>query len=145
MPVTDSRRTVSISRTAPRSFVATNARGGTLSFGEGQDDNFTPVELLLVAIAGCSAIDVDWITSRRAEPDRFDAVASAAKVADDKGNHLGQVELDFRVTFPVGPDGDRARAILERAVTQSRDRLCTVTRTVQLPTPVTYLIDGASA
>jgi len=143
--VTDSHRSVSLSRTGSRSFVATNARGGALSLGEGQNDDFTPVELLLVAIAGCSAIDVDYITARRAEPERFDAVASAEKLSDDKGNHLGDVELDFRITFPTGPDGDRARAILERAVTQSRDRLCTVTRTVQLPTPVTFRIDGEPA
>jgi hypothetical protein len=46
------------------------------------------------------------------------------------------------VTFPAGADGDRARDVLRRALAQSRDRLCTVSRTVQLPTPVSYLADG---
>jgi uncharacterized OsmC-like protein len=142
--VTDNLRNVQIIRTGPRTYEAVNVRGGRISFGEGQNSDFTPVELLLVAMAGCSAIDVDYITSRRAEPSAFEASASAPKLSDDKGNHLGEVVIDFQVTFPEGSDGDQARAMLDRAVTQSRDRLCTVSRTVQLPTPVTYQVDGAA-
>ncbi len=138
----DNQRSVRIERTGPRSFIAENVRGGRISFGEGQDTDFTPVELLLAAAAGCSAVDVDLITARRAEPTSFEATSSAPKLADGNGNHLGELVIDFRIAFPAGPDGDRARAILERAVTQSRDRLCTVSRTVQLPTPVSYRIDG---
>jgi len=139
----DSERSVRISRAGTHTFTAHNARGGTLRFGEGQDSDFTPVELLLVALAGCSAIDVEYITVRRAEPSRFEATASATKVADDNGNHLDDLALDFDIVFPDGEDGDRARAILERAVTRSRDRLCTVSRTLQRATPVEYRIDGA--
>ena len=40
--------------------------------------------------------------------------------------------------FPQGEAGDRARDRLPDAVARSRDRLCTVSRTVQLPTPVRY-------
>ena len=135
-------RSVSLSRTGPRTFEAVNSRGVRLALGEGDTDDFTPIELLLAATAACSAMDVDYLTSRRAEPESFDIAVSAPKLHDEAGNHLGQLELDFRVTFPAGPDGDRARNILGRALAQSRDRLCTVSRTVQLPTPVAYLIDG---
>jgi uncharacterized OsmC-like protein len=138
----DTERSVRISRRGPRTFTATNPRGGILRFGEGEDAEFSPVELLLVALVGCSAVDVDYITSRRAEPERFEATATARKVADDKGNHLTGVALDFDLVFPDGPDGDRAREILERTLTMSRDRLCTVSRTVQLGTPVAYRLDG---
>lgn len=140
--VTSNLRNVHTVRTGPRTYEATNVRGGRISFGEGQNSDFTPVELLLVAMAGCSAIDVDWITTRRAEPSTFEVTAQAPKLDDDKGHHLGEVAVDFRITFPEGPDGDRARDILERAVSQSRDRLCTVSRTVQLSAPVSYRIDG---
>jgi uncharacterized OsmC-like protein len=141
--MSDELRSVGISRTGEHTYRAVNRRGGALDFGEGQNADFTPVELLLVAMAGCSAIDVEYITAKRAEPAVLEATASAPKLRDDKGNHLGEVTLDFHVSFPSGADGDRARAILERAVTQSRDRLCTVSRTVQLPTPVSYHVDGA--
>ena len=140
--VTDNLRSIHITRTGARTYDATNTRGGRISLGEGQNTDFTPVELLLVAIAGCSAIDVDYITTRRAEPISSEVTAQAHKLDDDKGHHLGEVQVDFRIAFPEGPDGDSARAILERAVSQSRDRLCTVSRTVQLSAPVDYQIDG---
>jgi hypothetical protein len=87
-------------------------------------------------------MDVDHITSRRAEPEAFDVSVKARKLNDELGNHLGELELDFRVTFPASPDGDRARDVLARSLAQSRDRLCTVSRTVQLPTAVSYFIGG---
>ena len=135
-------RSVSLTRTGPRTFAAVNSRGGRLVLGEGETSDFTAVELLLLAVAGCSAVDVDYLTSRRAEPETFEVAASAPKLHDEAGNHLGQLELDFRITFPEGSDGDRARGILVRALAQSRDRLCTVSRTVQLPTPVAYSVDS---
>ena len=135
-------RSVNLARTGPHTFEAVNERGARLVLGEGDTSDFTPIELLLAATAACSAMDVDHLTSRRAEPERFEVAVSAPKLHDEVGNHLGQLDLDFRVTFPAGPDGDRARAFLARALAQSRDRLCTVSRTVQLETPVAYLIDG---
>lgn len=138
----DQTRSVSIERTGETRFVATNARGGRLPFGSGQSsgqsEEFTPVELLLAAVAGCSAIDVDVLTSRLAQPERFTMTATADKVRDEQGNHLGPVTVMVSVTFPEGPDGDAARERLPGAVAMSRDRLCTVSRTVALPTPVSY-------
>jgi putative redox protein len=46
------------------------------------------------------------------------------------------------VTFPEGEAGDRAREALPRAVRQSRDRLCTVGRTVAVGAPIEYVIEG---
>jgi len=137
-----SLRSVRLARTAPHTFEAVNSRGTRLVLGEGDTSDFTPIEVLLAAVAACSAMDVDHITSRRAEPESFEVAVTAPKLHDDNGNHLGEIELAFHVSFPPGPDGDRARAVLGRALAQSRDRLCTVSRTIQLPTPVAYLVDG---
>ena len=49
---------------------------------------------------------------------------------------MGEIEVSFRVRFPDGDDGDRARERLPRAIAQSHDRLCTVSRSVQLGTPI---------
>lgn len=40
--------------------------------------------------------------------------------------------------FADGPEGDAARDALPRAIAQSRDRLCTVSRTVQVGADVAY-------
>ena len=133
----DQQRSVALRRTGPSSYVATNVRGGELTFGSG-GEQFSPVELLLVAIGGCTAMDVDALTSRLAEPERFELRVDAAKVRDDAGNHLKDVAITFTVTFPEGEAGDAARTRLPDAAAKSHDRLCTVSRTVELGTPVSW-------
>jgi putative redox protein len=130
-------REVTVERVASGVFSASNVRGGKISFGTGDGAEFTPVELLLAAIGGCTAADVDILTSRRAEPERFEVQVGAQKVRDAGGNHLTDVEVTFRVVFPGGEKGDAARAMLPDAVRMSHDRLCTVSRTVELSTPIT--------
>jgi uncharacterized OsmC-like protein len=134
-------RTIEMSRLAKGRYVATNARGGRLVLGQG-DESFSPVELLLVAIAGCSAIDVDFIVSKRAEPTRFDLLMSGDKIRDDEGNRMTNLTLTFDVAFPDDDGGRAAYDVLPRAVQQSHDRLCTVSRTVEVGSPITTRIEG---
>lgn len=139
------QRLVTVERTGPGRFTATNARGGTVSFGTGGegDDTFTPVELLLAAIGGCTAVDVDVATTRHAEPERFTVTVTGDKVNDEQGNRLTDLAVAFAVAFGDGASADRARAILPRAVRTSHDRLCTVSRTIEVGTPVTATVtDG---
>ncbi|MFJ5777016.1 OsmC family protein [Streptomyces sp. NPDC093094] len=143
----DTLRSVTVERTSTGRFLATNARGGTLSFGSVSDPDtdtgFTPVELLLAALAGCTAVDVDVATSRHAEPDRFTVEVSGHKISDELGNRLTDLRVTFSVSFPDGEGADRARAILPRAVRTSHDKLCTVSRTVETGTPVTATVEEA--
>lgn len=140
--VTDTLRTVHLTRTEQGRYTLTNERGLTLEFGHG-DDLFTPVELLLAAIGGCSAIDVDYVTSRRSEPRSFDIEVSGDKRSDPgKGSHMDNLHVNFSISFPDTDEGREAAAMVGRTVAQSRDRLCTVSRTVSLGSTVTYAIDG---
>jgi putative redox protein len=138
----DTARSVRIERASVGKYVVHNVRGGSISLGTGQDASFTAVELLLAAIGGCTAADVDLITSRRAEPTRFVVEVTGDKVRDDAGgNRMQNLTVVFTATFPAGADGDRARQVLPRSLRQSHDRLCTVSRTVEHGSPVT-VVDG---
>ncbi len=140
-PMTDdSHRSIDLVRVARGQYEATNSRGGKLVFGHGGEDLFSPVELMLTAIAGCSAIDVDYITSKRSEPSRFELTMSADKVRDENGNRLVNLSLSFDVRFPDDADGNAALEVLPRSVAQSHDRLCTVSRTIEVGTPITVTI-----
>jgi putative redox protein len=44
--------------------------------------------------------------------------------------------LEITASFPGGEAGDAARAVLADAVAKSRDRICTVSRTVTVGSPV---------
>jgi uncharacterized OsmC-like protein len=132
-------RSIDLSRIGEGRYQATNRRGGVLPVGSGEGTDFTPVELLLVAIAGCSAIDVDLITGKRATPEALDVRTEGHKVRDEQGNHLVGLKVTFDVRFPEGEGGDRAREMLPRALQQTRDRLCSVGRTVALGEPIEYV------
>jgi uncharacterized OsmC-like protein len=131
-------RSVELSRMGKGRYKAVNRRGGVLPIGSGDDPDFSPVELLLAALGGCGAIDLDLVTGKRAEPLTFDLRAEGDKVRDDQGNHLTNLRVTVDVTFPEGEAGDAARAVVPRTLEQIRDRLCTVSRTVALGAPVAY-------
>jgi uncharacterized OsmC-like protein len=145
MDTTSAHRTVSVERSAPGRFTVVNTRGSKITVGDGGDADFSPTELLLAAIGGCTATDVDVLTSRRAEPDAFDIRVDATKVHDVMGNRLTDIELIFHIEFPEGKRGDDARSLLPQAVQRSHDRLCTVSRTVEIGTPIATRIDEPGA
>jgi putative redox protein len=137
MSDTAAHRAARLERIGNSRYVASNGRGGTIGIGT----DFTPVDLLLAGIGGCTATDVDILTSRRAEPGAFEVRVGAEKVRDEAGNHLAGIVVTFQVRFPDGEQGDAPRALLPGAVRRSHDRLCTVSRTVELGTPVATRIE----
>ncbi len=132
--IDSSRRTVVVERTGSGRFRVANERGGHVVIGTGSDDDFTPTELLLAAIGGCTAIDVDVLTARRSEPEAFAVTVDATKVRDEEGNRLTDIEVTLHITFPDDAGGAEARSVLPDVVRRSHDRLCTVGRTVELGT-----------
>lgn len=129
-------RGVTINRIASTKYTVTNERGGEMTIGTGEGSEFTPIELLLAAIGGCTAVDVDILTGRRSEPDAFTVRVDADKVRDEQGNHLSGIRVTFQLKFPDTAAGGQARAILPDVVRKSHDRLCSVGRTVEIGTPI---------
>jgi len=137
-------RLVDLEKVGEHRFKATNRRGGILPIGHGEDPDFTPVELLLAGLAACGALDLDFITGKRAPFASFAARSEGDVVRDGTGNHVVNLRVTFDVTFPDGEGGDAARAVVPATLDRVRDRLCTVGRTVQLGTPVEY-VEGSLA
>ena len=133
-------RTVTLTRDSVGRYTVRNNRGGSITTSSGTDE-LSPVELLLAGIAGCTAVDVDAVTSRRAEPESFEIEVTADKVKDEQGNHLRDINISFRLRFPEGDGGDAARKILPDMVRRSHEEFCTVSRTVILGAEVTAHID----
>ncbi|GAA2741185.1 hypothetical protein GCM10009868_06370 [Terrabacter aerolatus] len=133
-------RRVTLTRDSVGRYTARNDRGGSITLSSGTDE-LSPVELLLAGIAGCTAVDVDTVTTRRAEPEQFEIEVTADKVKDEHGNHLQDIEVRFRVRFPDGDAGDAAREMLPKLVKRSHDEWCTVSRTVELGQKVTTTVE----
>lgn len=135
-------RAVTVERVGRKHYRATGANGSTLDFGQGEG-LLTPVELLLAAVAGCSAVDVDVVTSRKAEPETFEVLSSAIKQNEDGAVRLDDVEVSFNVTFPGTADGAKAQAMVDRLIKLSAEKDCTVSRTVEHETRVTFINENA--
>lgn len=131
-------RSVTLERVGLGEFVARSPSGGVCQVGG--EGNLTPVELLLAAIAGCSAMDVDYPVTRRAEPERFEVECRGEKIDADGRHRMDDIQLTWRITFPDTPQGQAATALVPRLVSQSHERLCTVSITVATGAKVTNTI-----
>ena len=142
-PVTETakvdHRCVDLHKIGKHLFQATNGRGGAVSIGTADGIDFSPVELLLAGLAACGALDLDFITGKRAPFTQFAARSEGDVVRDEHGNHVVNLQVTFDVTFPDGEGGDAARSVVPATLDRIRDRLCTVGRTVQLSAPVQYV------
>jgi len=138
----ESRREVNLERLEKGRFRVTNPEGAEIEVGEHGSGLFTPTELLLVGIAACTGIDVDYITSKRAEPQDYTITMTANKIRDDNGNRLVDLDVSFSISFPDGEAGDAAREVLPRAIQRSHERLCTAGRTVEVGTPIHAHVAG---
>ena len=128
---------VTLTREAEGVYLARNGRGAEYRFGYNVDDALSSVELLMAAIAGCSATDVDMMTSRRAEPTTFEVTVDAEKVGGSTPAFLRNIDVLFDTLFPAGEDGDKARARVGAALKAAEEKTCTVSRTVSEGSPVT--------
>ncbi|WGW13226.1 OsmC family protein [Saxibacter everestensis] len=137
--MSENTRSIDLTRVAQNHYRAEAPSGASVEFGSGEG-LMTPVELLLAAIAGCSSIDVDTVTSRRTEPTRFTVKAAGEKLDEDGASRLEAIELSFDITFLNDADGQRAKDRVEKLVTLSHDKYCTVSRTVEHGTPVSFHI-----
>ena len=132
-------RSIELTKVGEHLFKATNGRGGVVTVGVSEGVDFSPVELLLAGLAACGALDLDFITGRRAPFETFAARSEGDVIRDQHGNHVVNLQVSFDVTFPDGEGGDAARAVVPATLDRIRDRLCTVGRTVQLGAPVQYV------
>ena len=82
---------------------------------------FTPMELFLVALAGCTAMDVQWIMDRqRQKLNRFDIAIKGTRREEGPKYYDS---IDIRYSFA----GDNIRKdAVERAIRLSQEKYCSV-------------------
>ena len=89
------------------------------SLAEGGGKGFSPMELLLVGLAGCTGMDViSILRKKRQEVTHFEVVVNGARAAD-----YPKVYTDIEIVYKVaGRHIDQAS--LERAIQLSEERYC---------------------
>lgn len=119
-------------------FEAINEQGNTVQMDASPDigggnGGMRPMQLLLAAMGGCSAIDVVSILNKQKQP-----------VKDVKITVTGEREADVvpalytavHIHFKVYGDVDESKA--DKAVSLSVEKYCSVAKTLEMTAQVTY-------
>ncbi|MEU4802915.1 OsmC family protein [Actinosynnema sp. NPDC023587] len=125
---------VEVRKVGQHEFVATNDRGASVPVGRaGANGSFSPVELLLAAVAGCAVVTAETLVHRRVG----DGLTARARDVRPAGAHELD-EVPVTLAYDVSALTDEQRAALDTTVRRAIDQLCTVSRTLRKapPTPL---------
>lgn len=131
-----------IERTGTRRYVGYNSRGATVQIGSvGDEDAFSPGELLKIALAGCSGLTSDAPLSRRLGPDYAATirVGGMALRPEDRYDALAD-ELTVDLSGLDQAEKAKLLVILQRAIEEH----CTVGRTLNAGATTTFTVAGES-
>ena len=110
-----------------------NAGHSVLMDGESKSAN-SPMELVLIALCGCTAYDVVSILQKKREP--FDGVEVSAQA--EKAPEPPRVFTDIKLLYKVS--GNVARKAVEDAVRLSEEKYCSVAAMLNKTARITYEI-----
>jgi len=118
-------------------FEAENDRGNQVSIDGGEDSKgMRPMELLLTAMASCSAFDAVLILEKQRQSIR-DFRVKVSGVRPDEG--AAKPFQSIHVVFSLTGEIDRHKA--ERAIKLSVEKYCSVSATFRPETTITYEVN----
>lgn len=102
---------------------------------EGKVEGISPMELLLMALAGCSSIDIIAILNKQ-------KINPTDIKIDVQGDRMSGVvpSLFYKIKVNVRLKGDIPPEKAKRAVSLSFDKYCSVAKTLEYSTPIKYSI-----
>jgi uncharacterized OsmC-like protein len=97
----------------------------------GNDQGFRPMELMLVSLAGCSAIDIIHILNKGKHAIRSYTATVEAERRDELPRIFSTIDMIITV------DTDAPDTVLERAVKLTKEKYCSVYGVLEASAPVT--------
>jgi len=94
----------------------------------------SPMELVLIALCGCTAYDVVSILQKKREPFTAVEVSAQAEKAADPPRVFTDIKLQYRVA------GNVARKAVEDAVRLSEEKYCSVAAMLNKTSRISYEI-----
>ena len=110
-----------------------NASHSVLMDGENKAGN-SPMELVLIALCGCTASDVVSILQKKREPLTAVEVSAHAEKAPEPPRVFTEIKLLYRVS------GNVTRKAVEDAVRLSEEKYCSVAAMLNKTARITYEI-----
>jgi len=117
-----------------------NDRKIQLNSADQMDSAFNPMELFLVSLAGCTAMDVQWILERQRQKVEFFEITANGKRRDEDPRSYESIDLAY-----VVKGANIRKDAIERAIRLSLEKYCSVRAMVKdsVKLNITYRIsDG---
>ncbi len=103
-------------------FIGSNVSGGTVQMGTlNEHPGISPMELILVGLAGCTGVDIVDILAKKREP----LQALKVKVRGKKAEDFPKIYEEIEVTYLIWGEGINPKAV-ERAIQLSEEKYCSV-------------------
>jgi putative redox protein len=103
-------------------FIGTNASGGTVLMGKlDEHPGISPMEMLLVGLAGCTGVDIVDILAKKRQP----LQALKVKVRGKKAGDFPKIYTEIEVSYLIWGEGIDPKAV-ERAIQLSEEKYCSV-------------------
>lgn len=125
----------SASWTSEQQFEAKSESGHTITFDVAREAGPTPMEAVLMALCGCTAVDVALILNKKREAFTGIHVRAAADKASESPNVFTHIRLDYKITGPVS-----AKAV-EDAVHLSKTKYCSVSAMLAKTATIDFVIE----
>ena len=118
-------------------FLGTAASGHTVTLdaGDAHADGPSPMEMILVALCGCTSVDVVSILRKKRQPFTGVRVAATSERAPEPPRVFTRIHL----TYTVGGTGLSRKAV-EDAVALSKDKYCSVSKMLEKAAEISYEI-----
>lgn len=96
----------------------------------GQDQGFRPMQLMLISLAGCSAIDIIYILKKG----RHEIRSYSSEVVASRREEMPRIFDEISLVITV--DTDASDAVLERAVKLTKEKYCSAFAVLEASCPV---------
>ena len=119
-------------------FVGTNERGNQVHMDTGKEEGGSgegagPMQLLIMAVGGCSGIDILSILKKgRQQVDKFSVDLTAERAEGEVPSLFTKVHAHY--TLEGDLDSDKVR----RAIALSIEKYCSVSKTLEATAEITY-------
>lgn len=119
-------------------FLGTNARGNTVHMGTsveegGSGQGAGPMELLIMAVGGCSGIDILSILRKgRQQVDSFSVDLTAERAEDEVPSLFTKIHAHYTLT------GELESEKVRRAIELSIQKYCSVSKTLEYTAKITF-------
>jgi putative redox protein len=120
-------------------YAATSDSGHTLTLDVARAEGPTPTEYVLMALCGCTSVDVISILTKKREPFTGLTVSATAEKAKESPSVFTKIELVYRVTGAVNHKS------MEDAVRLSKEKYCSVSAMLEKTAEITFTIEYADA